>query len=201
MLPALFLIAAAVLYRLLYAFAGSPPDWTNFSPLASIFLVSGLYLPRTIAGIVPWVAVVASDLILNWHYHVPLFDTRMLSGYFCFALTLLLGFALRRATRWRLPLLLGTCILGSTLFYVVTNTIDWWFDSAVPNPVPLYPHTLAGWFQALTIGHPGYSPTILFYRNTLLSDLLFTLLFVLSFAVTTRRWWPSPAIETQRIAI
>jgi hypothetical protein len=97
-------------------------------------------------------------------------------------------------------LLLGACILGSSLFYLVTNTIDWWFDSAVPNPVPLYPHTLAGWFQALTIGHPGYPPTILFYRNTLLSDLLFTLLFVLSFAATTRRWWPAPAIETQRIA-
>jgi hypothetical protein len=200
MVPAFSLIAAAVLYRLLYALAGSPATWTNFSPLASIFLVSGLYFPRRVAWIVPWVAVVASDLILNWHYHVPLFDTRMLSGYFCFALTLLLGFALRRATRWRLPLLLAACILGSTLFYLVTNTIDWWFDSAVPNPVPLYTHTWSGWLQALTVGHFGYPPTILFFRNTLLSDLLFTLFFVLCYAVATRRWWPATAIETQRVA-
>jgi len=200
MVPAFILTLGAIVYRVLYALAGSPAQWANFSPLAAVVLCSGAFLSRKAAFLVPVVALLVSDLILNAHYRVPLFDTRMLSGYFCFALTLLLGFALRRAVRWRLPLLLAACVLSSTLFYLVTNTIDWWFDSAVPNPVPLYPHTWTGWLQALTVGHPGYPPTILFYRNTLLSDLLFTLLFVLCFAVATRRWWPAPAIQTQRIA-
>jgi hypothetical protein len=43
-----------------------------------------------------------------------------------------------------------------------------------------YAHTLAGWWQAMTIGHPEFPPTLLFFRNTLLSDLFFAGAFVLA---------------------
>ena len=42
---------------------------------------------------------------------------------------------------------------------------------------PRYAKTGAGWLQALTSGLPGYPSTLLFFRNTAASDLLFTLLF------------------------
>jgi hypothetical protein len=51
-----------------------------------------------------------------------------------------------------------------------------------PLSLPLYPKTFEGWLQALTVGHPGLPPTYLFLR-TLVSDLLFTSLFLLTQAL------------------
>jgi hypothetical protein len=39
---------------------------------------------------------------------------------------------------------------------------------------PVYPKSIVGLWQALTLGEPGYPPAYLFLRNSLLSDLLFT---------------------------
>ena len=52
--------------------------------------------------------------------------------------------------------------------------------------MPDYAKTIPGWWQALTIGVPGFPPTLLFFRNTLLSDLLFTALFVATQAIFSR---------------
>ena len=62
-------------------------------------------------------------------------------------------------------------VLGSILFYFISNTASWFFD-------PGYAKTLAGWVQALTTGRPDFHPTTWeFFRNTLLSGGLFTALF------------------------
>ena len=37
-----------------------------------------------------------------------------------------------------------------------------------------------GWWQAMTVGHPEFPPTLFFFRNTLVSDLLFTGVFALA---------------------
>ncbi len=39
---------------------------------------------------------------------------------------------------------------------------------------------VAGFIQALTVGLPGYAPTWVFFRNSLVSDLAFTAVFVLA---------------------
>ena len=91
MLPGIILTLCAILYRLLYVLAGSPVNWANFSPVAAIFLCSGAFLYRRAAYLWPLLALFVSDVIINAHYRVPLLDTRMLSGYFCFGLLLLLG--------------------------------------------------------------------------------------------------------------
>jgi hypothetical protein len=41
----------------------------------------------------------------------------------------------------------------------------------------MYVKTAAGWWQAITVGRPEFPPTLFFFRNTLLSDLLFTGIF------------------------
>ena len=183
MVPALILTFAALLYRLLFILAGAPVDWANFSPLASIFLCSGLFFSAKRAILFPALGLLLSDVLINAHFNAPLIDTRMIPGYFCFGMIFLLGAWLRRLHITRpIPVLL-TALSSSILFYLVTNTIDWYFDAPVPLSIPLYSKTIVGWLQALTVGHPGFPPTSFFLRNTVLSDLLFTSLFLLTQAL------------------
>src|SRR6185295_17574861 len=102
-----------------------------------------------------------------------------------------LGFTLRgRATAVRL---LGASFAGSLIFYVVTNTGSWIGE-------PLYAKTFGGWFQAMTTGLPGHAPTITFYRNTLVSDMVFTALFFVCHTFTSRGPTEPKAAE-QRTAL
>ena len=79
--------------------------------------------------------------------------------------------------------LLPASIAGSVLFYVITNAFAWLSD-------PGYVRNFAGLIQALTTGLPQYSatPSWMFFRNSVVSDLLFTGLFVLCL-----KWGRSPA--------
>ena len=183
MVPALLLAFAALLYRLLFILAGAPVDWANFSPLASIFLCSGIFLSKKSAVVWPTLGLLVSDVLINAHFHAPLLDTRMIPGYVCFGIIFITGTWLRQQRINRpIPVLLAA-VSSSIFFYLVTNTISWYFDAAIPLSVPLYPKTFVGWAQALTVGHPGFPPTYLFLRNTLASDLLFTSLFLFTQAL------------------
>ncbi|HCP90932.1 MAG TPA: hypothetical protein DIT76_02605, partial [Spartobacteria bacterium] len=108
---------------------------------------------------------------LNFHYGAAILDPLILCRYLALALVGFIGFLLRN--RVSLKTLLPASILGSTIFYAITNTFAWLTD-------PGYAKNFAGLIQALTVGLPQYSstPSWMFFRNSLLSDLLFTLLFV-----------------------
>ena len=69
--------------------------------------------------------------------------------------------------------MLPASLAASLIFYVVTNAFSWLSD-------PGYAKNFAGLIQALTVGLPQYSatPTWMFFRNSLVSDLFFTALFV-----------------------
>ena len=77
--------------------------------------------------------------------------------------------------RASLKTLLPASILASLVFYLLTNLFSWLSD-------PGYAKTFAGLIQALTVGLPQYSgtPTWMFFRNSLVSNLFFTLIFVLT---------------------
>lgn len=174
MVVAVLLIVAAVAYRLVIAFTGGQHDvgaW-NFAPLAAIALCGGIYLPRRFAAIMPISILLISDLLLNFHYDVAIFHWHIVIRYVALILVVMLGLIIRKhPSLWRV---LAGSIAASVLFYILTNTGSW-FSS------PAYAHNFAGWFQALTVGEPGWPSTILFFRNTLISDLLFTVLFVASY--------------------
>ncbi len=176
MLPALLLILAVTLYRVCYALAGAPGNWANFSPVAAVLLCSAAYLPRKAVLLAALGPLVAADLFLNAHYHAPLIDTGILSRYFCFGLILLLGFIVRKQRQYKVLFLFSLTIAGSCLFFLFTNTQSW-------IELPGYTKTLQGWWQAMTVGLPGYPPTLVFFRNTLLSDLFFTALFLATQAI------------------
>jgi hypothetical protein len=169
MLVALVLIVLATLARLLPTVDAS---LSNFSPVMAIAFCGAVYFRKRWMWAVPFVALALSDLYLNHFYAQRFGFTWTWSGWAarsaCFAAALLIGVAVARRKSW-LNLLNGG-LLGAVLFYVVTNTQSWLSD-------PFYAKTLAGWWQSLTVGHPEFPPTVLFFRNTLLGDMLFTGLF------------------------
>ncbi len=190
MFAAVFLILVAILYRVVPVMVGVDQNgWlSNFAPMAAIALCGAVYLPRRMAVALPLVALLVSDIVLNvFHYHRPLVTWEILPHYLALGLVSGLGFALRgRATALRL---FGASFAGSILFYLVTNTGAWIGEAG-------YAKTAAGWLQAMTTGLPGLTPTWMFYRNTLVSDLVFTGLFLACHAVTTRGAPEPKAVRT-----
>ena len=82
----------------------------------------------------------------------------MLSVYGGFIIMGLIGLLVRKNKK--LSTVLGGTILGSVVFYLVTNGAVWAFGS-------LYTHNLAGLMQS-------YAMAIPFFRNSMLGDLFFT---------------------------
>lgn len=174
MIPALILIVAALAYRIaagLLIHSGTALWLSNFAPMAAIALCGAAYFPAKFKFSVPLGALFISDLVLNYIYGAPLLQAQMLGHYIALLLVGLIGFAVQ--DRASLKTLLPASILGSTIFYLVVNSFSWLSD-------PGYAKNFSGFIQAQTVGLPAFSstPTWMFFRNTILSDLFFTLLFV-----------------------
>ena len=174
MIPALLLIIAAILFRIVTCFFGDSHSigWLNFAPIAAIALCSAAYFPGKYKFTVPLMALLISDLVLNAHYGFSLVSPFVLSHYVGFAIVGCLGLLLQRRASWKT--LLPASVAASLIFYVVTNSVSWIYD-------PGYAKNFAGFIQSLTVGLPQYSatPSWMFFRNSIVSDLLFTLLFVI----------------------
>jgi hypothetical protein len=183
MIPAFLLIVAAVAYRIVTGLAiTSGTTWlSNFAPMAAIALCGAAYFPARYKFTVPLIARFISDVVLNMHYGFSLFSPFVASHYLGFALVGGLGLLLRN--RASLKTLLPASLAASLIFYVVTNIVSWAFD-------PGYVKNFGGLLQALTVGLPAYSatPTWMFFRNSAVSDLLFTGLFILCM-----HWGRTPA--------
>jgi hypothetical protein len=174
MIPALILILAAVVYRIVTGVAIiSGSTWlSNFAPLAAIALCGAVYFPAKLKFALPLAALFLSDIVLNMHYSAPLLAPEIVCRYFALGLVGWIGLAVANNPSWKT--LLPASLAGSTLFYIITNVFSWLSE-------PGYVKNFAGLIQALTIGLPQYSatPTWMFFRNSVVSDLLFTGLFVL----------------------
>jgi hypothetical protein len=173
MIPALLLIIAAVLFRIVTGFFGHADSigWLNFAPIAAIALCAAAYFPWKYKFSVPMIALLISDVVLDAHYGFSLLSPFVLSHYIGFAIIGCLGLLLQSRASWKT--LLPASVAVSLIFYVITNTVSWIYD-------PGYAKNLAGLIQSLTVGLPQYSatPSWMFFRNSVVSDLLFTLLFV-----------------------
>ncbi len=175
MIPAFLLVFSAAAYRITTGLLiHSGATWlSNFTPLAAIALCSAAYFPGKYKFSIPLVTLFISDVVINFRYGAPLLDSQIVVRYVALAVVGCAGLLLQN--RASLKTLLPACIVGSTFFYAITNMFSWLSD-------PGYTKNLAGLIQALTTGLPGYSatPSWMFFRNSLISDLLFTLVFVLS---------------------
>lgn len=166
---AVILIIPATLYRLLPTL---DLGLSNFSPVMAISFCGAVYFRNRWMWLIPFVALSLSDLYINSFYAREYGFAWPLSGVIartaCFGVALFIGARVAKHKSW-LNLLNGS-LLSALIFYLVTNTQSWAADA-------FYAKTLAGWWQALTVGHPEYPPTVFFFKNTLFGDLLFTGLF------------------------
>src|SRR5437667_8001570 len=182
MIPAFLLVFSAAAYRVTTGLLiHSGATWlSNFAPLAAIALCSAAYFPKKYKFSVPLVTLFISDVVINFRYGAPLFDPQILVRYAALALVGWLGVLLQN--RASLKTLLPASIVGSTIFYAITNAFSWLSD-------PGYAKNFAGLVQALTVGLPQYgaTPSWMFFRNSLVSDLLFTLVFVVCMNVGQSR--------------
>jgi hypothetical protein len=190
MRTAVFLLVLACGYRVLAAFS---PDLANFSPLMAITFCGAVYLTKRRLWLLPLVALAVSDLFLNRYYAQQYgyhWDVAgMLVRTLCFAAAAGLGLLVARRKSW-INLASGA-LGGAVLFYLATNTVSWAGDIA-------YAKTAAGWWQAMTVGHPEFPPTLFFFRNTLVSDLLFTGLFAVAMEYVALREARPNLLRSQR---
>lgn len=136
---------------LIVAFSRLLPHPLNVTPIAAIALFGGaMFNNRTLAFAVPLAAMLVSDIFLGFH-------NTMLSVYTAFALTVLIGFAVKNE---KSPVKLAIAsISGSVLFFMITNFAVWFGDV-------YYTQDVNGLLTCYAAGVP-------FFRNSLLGDLFF----------------------------
>src|SRR5437667_3132185 len=123
MIPALLLILSAVAYRIaagLLIHSGQATWLSNFAPLAAIALCGSAYFPSKFKFSVPLGTLFISDLFLNHVYGASLIEPHIVGRYLALALVGLIGLALQ--DRASLKTLLPGSILGSSIFYLITNS-------------------------------------------------------------------------------
>lgn len=124
----------------------------NLTAVGAVSLFAGAYFTKKwVAVLVPMLALMISDLVIG-------FDRQSMSVYLAYAVIVALGFFLQISSA-RLKVL-AFSLLGSILFFLITNFTFWYAES-------LYPHNFAGLMQSYTMGLP-------FFRNQLLGDIGFT---------------------------
>lgn len=149
---------------------------SNFSAATALAFCAGVYLSGAMRWWLPLGTMCLTDVALNlFYYHTAPIGGYLLLNYLIYAA--LIGFGQQMGNRASFLKLLAGGLLGAIAFYLITNTLAW-----LENPA--YARTLAGWFQALTSGQPGFPPTWVFFRNTLLSGGMFTALFVAAMKLT-----------------
>ena len=163
------IIVLAVLSRLL-------PHPPNFSPVEAVALFGGAYFAKRWTALwVPLTAMLASDLALGLVnggiYSEYFLSAGFLLVYACIAVSTLLGFGLRG--RVGVARVAGYSLLGSVLFFVVTN-FGTWLGSG------MYPQTGAGLTAAYVAGLP-------FFQNTLAGTLFYAALMFGSFGWMRQR--------------
>jgi hypothetical protein len=139
------IIVIAALTRLL-------PHPPNVSPITALALFSGAFISDIrFRFAIPIAAMLLSDLILGVHAYMP-------AVYLSFAAIVFLGIKLKDNNNSFL--LLGSSLLGSIIFFIVTNFYVWFADS-------IYDKSLAGLMDCYVMAIP-------FFRNAIFGDIVYS---------------------------
>lgn len=139
----------AVLLILFAAFSRLIPHPANFTPIAAIALFSGVYLKKKYFLIIPFAAMLLSDIFLGFH-------STMIWVYGSFAVIALIGLWLK--SHKRASYIFGTTLVSSIIFFIVTNFGVW----------------LSGYYQYSFNGLVEcYVMAIPFFKNTVAGDLFY----------------------------
>ncbi|AOV17627.1 hypothetical protein BJI67_11650 [Acidihalobacter aeolianus] len=142
------------------------PHWPNFTPVVALALFAGAYVEdRRLAFVVPLAALLLSDWVLGFY-------PGMVFVYSGFAVSVLIGFALRRRRGLR-RIAAGT-LAGAIAFFLISNFGAWLTTG-------LYPQNTAGLAAAYVAGIP-------FFRNALAGDAVYVALLFGGFWLAERRF-------------
>ena len=174
---ALLLVLGCIGFRLLSSlFPDVIPD---ISPLMAVAFVGAMYLPVRWGWLVgPSTLLITELAFLKINY---VSEGAMFSWWTPISLLFYMlvgGLGVLLARHKSLGKIAAGSVLCSTLFYVSANTYSWAIYLQ-PTSNPGYPFSLAGWWQANTVGLPGWVPTWVFLRNGISGDLFFAFLLLL----------------------
>lgn len=155
----LTLVVFAVVVRLL-------PHPPNFAPIAAIAIFGALYLPRKWAVVLPIGAMIVSDAIIGFYSWKIL-----LAVYISFLFVVGLGLIARQHKS--LFTIISATVLGSIIFFLVTNLAVWAFGT-------MYTYDLSGLITSYISAVPFFRATLtgdLFYMGVLAGTMEFALRF------------------------
>lgn len=164
-------------------------EFSNVSPLVALFFCGAVYMGRSKillpVAFVAWLVVMPITSAMQGFSPWTLGN---LVAVLAFAAIAGFGFLFKKQK----PVAVLSGAFGSAVFFhLFTNTIAF-FSS------PIYQKNWAGLAQALwTIPTGSTIPTAIFFRNTCVSTLLFTTLFLLAAHHPVFRRQPSVVIENQ----
>lgn len=174
---------------IIVAFARLADHPFNFTPLAAMALFGVYYMKnKWFAFLLPLLAIMFSDVLVNlfvqnehtgvWEYFLNP------TAYVVYGSLMLVGSLGLLMKNTKATSIVGFSILGSLLFYLVTNTAAWITDFG-----NLYSNDLSGLVQSLWAGIPFYNNEITgsFFLNQLAGDLFFNALLFGSYALASKR--------------
>jgi len=154
------------------------PELPNFSPVSAVAVCGAFLIPGALGWLIPLGALMVSDLLLALVLGYPALSGAQLVVWG--TILALVGFARLAGRGGFSPVrYFGSVLGGGVIFYLVTNTSSW-----IANPA--YPRGLGGLWMSLTTGLPGFPPTWMFFRNSLVSDFLFAALLLAVWALASR---------------
>lgn len=142
----LLLVFLGILYRLI-------EHPYNFSPLGAIAIFAGFSLRKKIGSVIPLAILFISDIFLGFYVWQI-----MIAVYVCFSINVLLGSYIGKQKLMRQAF--GISVLGSIIFFLLTNTAVWAFGN-------WYSHDIRGLIHCFFMALP-------FFRNSLAGDIFFT---------------------------
>lgn len=142
------------------AFSRIIPHEPNFSIIGALALFSGaFFINKWLRFIIPLTAMFLSDILLGFHGTMPFV-------YGSFIVIALLGQFLQKNQEG--TKLIAFSLLSSILFFIITNFGVWLISE-------MYSKNMSGLMIAYYMGIP-------FFRNTIISDLLYTLVLFKGFS-------------------
>lgn len=156
---ATILVLSAVILRIIF----NKLQMWNFSPITAMALFAGYaYHDKRFSFIIPLSAMFISDLIIGLH-------DGMLVVYVALSMATLIGIYVSGK---QVAQILAGSIISSVLFYLVTNLVIWYGPE-------LYAQNWDGQIQS-------YMAALPFFQSSLVSDLIFTAIFISAFELIRR---------------
>ncbi len=163
----IILIALTVIVKVICA---PQISLSGFTTVIAVALFAGITTKDTTkAFLLPLITLFLSDVLLQLLYEMNLFPyagfySGQINNYILFALITLIGIGFRN---YKTPGIFAAALIGPTVFFLLSNFIVWKTQGIVMG----YSNDINGLMQSYSFGLP-------FYRNSLISTVMFLPAFI-----------------------